>query len=93
MVPDKQHPHELLEQLPPAAIGVLKSLLDPVPRAIANAPLMTNHAQRQMKRPSPKRANGRSISFSFARMPTLSRFAASVIGAKPTDDLLLPNPE
>jgi hypothetical protein len=40
---DKQHAHELIEQLPPsqvpAAIGMLKSLLDPVSRVIANAPV------------------------------------------------------
>ena len=43
MAADKQHAHELIEQLPPsqvpAAIGMLKSLLDPVSRAIANAPI------------------------------------------------------
>ncbi len=43
MAADKQHAHELIEQLPPsqlpAAIGMLKSLLDPVSRAIANAPM------------------------------------------------------
>jgi hypothetical protein len=43
MASDKQHAHELIEQLPPsqvpAAIGMLKSLLDPVARAIANAPI------------------------------------------------------
>jgi hypothetical protein len=39
MAADKQHAHELIEQLAPsqvpAAIGMLKSLLDPVARAIA----------------------------------------------------------
>jgi hypothetical protein len=43
MAPDKQQAQELIEQLPPsqvpAAIGMLKSLLDPVARAIANAPI------------------------------------------------------
>ena len=43
MAADKQHAHELIEQLPsnqvPAAIGMLESLLDPVSRAIANAPV------------------------------------------------------
>lgn len=43
MAADKQHAHELIDQLPPnqvpAAIGMLKSLLDPVSRAIANAPI------------------------------------------------------
>jgi Mg-chelatase subunit ChlI len=43
MVADKQHAHELIDQLPssqvPTAIGMLKSLLDPVARAIANAPI------------------------------------------------------
>jgi hypothetical protein len=43
MAADKQHAHELIEQLPasqvPAAIGMLKSLLDPVVRAIAKAPI------------------------------------------------------
>ncbi|MGB8581122.1 MAG: hypothetical protein WCD47_09895 [Candidatus Sulfotelmatobacter sp.] len=41
MAADKQRAHELIEQLPasqvPAAIGMLKGLLDPVARAIANA--------------------------------------------------------
>jgi len=43
MAADKEHAHELIEQLPPsqvpAAIRSLKSLLDPVARAIANAPI------------------------------------------------------
>ncbi|MFZ0279100.1 MAG: hypothetical protein WA254_02535 [Candidatus Sulfotelmatobacter sp.] len=43
MAADKQHAHKLIDQLPssqvPAAIGMLKSLLDPVSRAIANAPV------------------------------------------------------
>ena len=43
MAADKQHAHELIEQLPPsqvpAAIGMLKSLLDPVSRVITNAPM------------------------------------------------------
>jgi hypothetical protein len=43
MAADKQHAHELIDQLPPsqvpAAIGMLESLLDPVSRAIANAPV------------------------------------------------------
>ncbi len=40
---DKQHAHELIERLTPslvpAAVGMLESLLDPVARAIANAPV------------------------------------------------------
>jgi len=43
MAADKQHAHELIEQLDPTqvptAIGMLESLLDPVARAIANAPV------------------------------------------------------
>ena len=43
MAADKQHAHELIEQLAPsqlpAAIGMLERLLDPVARAIANAPI------------------------------------------------------
>jgi hypothetical protein len=43
MAADKQHAHELIDQLPssqvPAAIDMLESLLDPVSRAIANAPV------------------------------------------------------
>jgi hypothetical protein len=43
MAADKQQAHELIEQLPPsqvpAAIGMLKSLLDPVARATSNAPI------------------------------------------------------
>jgi hypothetical protein len=42
MAADKEHAHELIERLAPgqvpAAIGMLESLLDPVARAIANAP-------------------------------------------------------
>jgi hypothetical protein len=43
MAADKQHAHELIDRLPPnqvpAAIVMLESLLDPVSRAIANAPV------------------------------------------------------
>jgi hypothetical protein len=43
MAADKEHAHELIERLArsqvPAAIGMLASLLDPVSRAIANAPV------------------------------------------------------
>lgn len=43
MAADKQHAHELIERLAPengpAAIGMLEALLDPVSRAIANAPV------------------------------------------------------
>jgi len=43
MAADKQHAHELIERLAPsqvpAAIGMLEGLLDPVSRAIANAPI------------------------------------------------------
>jgi len=43
MAADKQHAHELIERLAPsqvpAAIGMLERLLDPVARAIANAPI------------------------------------------------------
>jgi len=43
MAADKQHAHQLIEQLDasqvPAAISMLESLLDPVARAIANAPV------------------------------------------------------
>jgi len=43
MAADKQHAHALIDQLPPnqvpAAIGMLERLLDPVSRAIANAPV------------------------------------------------------
>jgi hypothetical protein len=43
MAADKQHAHELIERLAPsqvqAAVGMLESLLDPVARAIANAPV------------------------------------------------------
>jgi hypothetical protein len=42
MAADKQHAHELIDRLAPnqvpEAIGMLESLLDPVSRAIANAP-------------------------------------------------------
>src|SRR5450432_115290 len=43
MAANKQHAHESIEQLAPsqvpAAEGMLESLLDPVARAIANAPI------------------------------------------------------
>jgi len=43
MAADKAHAHELIDKLAPsqvpAAIGMLESLLDPVSRAIANAPV------------------------------------------------------
>jgi hypothetical protein len=43
MAADKQHAHELIDRLPPsqvpAAIDMLESLLDPVSRAIAEAPV------------------------------------------------------
>lgn len=43
MAADKQHAHELIERLAPsqvsAAIGMLERLLDPVSRAVANAPI------------------------------------------------------
>jgi len=43
MAADKQRAHELIDRLAPsqvpAAIGMLESLLDPVARAIANAPI------------------------------------------------------
>jgi hypothetical protein len=43
MAADKQHAHELIERLAPsqvlAAVGMLERLLDPVARAIANAPV------------------------------------------------------
>jgi len=39
----KEHAHELIDQLPPtqlsAVVGLLEAMLDPVARAIANAPL------------------------------------------------------
>jgi hypothetical protein len=39
---DKEHAHELIDQLPPpqlsAVVGLLEAMLDPVARAIANAP-------------------------------------------------------
>jgi hypothetical protein len=40
---DKQQAHELIERLPPtqlsAVVGLLEAMLDPVSRAIANAPI------------------------------------------------------
>jgi hypothetical protein len=40
---DKQHAHQLIDQLPPtqlsAVIGLLESMLDPVSQAIASAPV------------------------------------------------------
>jgi len=43
MAASKEHAHELIERLAPsqvsAVIGMLEALLDPVARAIANAPI------------------------------------------------------
>jgi hypothetical protein len=43
MAASKEHAHELIERLAPsqvsAVIGMLEALLDPVSRAIANAPI------------------------------------------------------
>ncbi|HWY19593.1 MAG TPA: hypothetical protein VNX26_00135 [Candidatus Acidoferrum sp.] len=43
MAADKQHAHKLIELMSPsqvpAAIGMLERLLDPVARAVANAPI------------------------------------------------------
>jgi len=43
MAADKQHAHELIDRLAPsqvaAVVGMLEALLDPVSRAIANAPV------------------------------------------------------
>ena len=43
MAPDKQRAHELVERLAPsqvqAVVGMLEAMLDPVARAIANAPV------------------------------------------------------
>jgi hypothetical protein len=43
MAADKQHAHELIERLAPsqvtAVVGMLEAMLDPVARAIANAPM------------------------------------------------------
>ena len=43
MAADKQHAHELIERLAPgqvaALVGMLEAMLDPVSRAVANAPL------------------------------------------------------
>ena len=65
MTADKQHAHELIERLAPsqvpAVIGMLERLLDPVSRAVANAPIDDNHSHLRTNWPSPKRASGRSI--------------------------------
>jgi hypothetical protein len=43
MAADKKHAHELIDRLAPsqvpAVVGMLEALLDPVSRAIANAPV------------------------------------------------------
>lgn len=43
MAADKQHAHELIERLAPrqvtAVVGMLEAMLDPVARAVANAPI------------------------------------------------------
>jgi hypothetical protein len=43
MTEKKQHAHELIERLPPtqlsAVVGLLEAMLDPVARAVANAPM------------------------------------------------------
>jgi hypothetical protein len=42
MADTKEHAHELIDRLPPtqlsAVVGLLEAMLDPVSRAIANAP-------------------------------------------------------
>ena len=47
MAGKKEHAHELIERLAPsqvsAVIGMLEALLDPVSRAIANAPIDDEH--------------------------------------------------
>ena len=57
---EKQQAHELIERLPPtqlsAVVGLLEAVLDPLSRALANAPMMTNQLQR--KKRWRKRANG-----------------------------------
>lgn len=54
MAADKQHAHELIDKLAPsqvpAAIGMLESLLDPVSRAIANAPIDDEPVTEEEKR-------------------------------------------
>jgi hypothetical protein len=65
MAADKQHAHELIERLAPSqvsvVVGMLEALLDPVARAIANAPSTMNHSRRKTRRLSRELANGRSI--------------------------------
>jgi len=43
MAADKQHAHELIDRLTPsqvaAVVGMLEAMIDPVARAVANAPL------------------------------------------------------
>lgn len=43
MADTKEHAHELIDRLPPtqlsAVVGLLEAMLDPVSRAIANAPV------------------------------------------------------
>lgn len=54
MAADKQHAHELIDKLAPsqvpAAISMLQSLLDPVARAIANAPIDDEPVTEEEKR-------------------------------------------
>lgn len=54
MADTKEHAHELIDRLPPtqlsAAVGLLEAMLDPVSRAIVNAPVddePENEAERQ----------------------------------------------
>jgi hypothetical protein len=69
MAADKQHAHKLIDNLAPsqipAAIGMLESLLDPVARAIANAPIddepVTEEEAREVEAAKASLARGEGI--------------------------------
>lgn len=69
MAADKQHAHKLIESLAPsqipAAIGMLERLLDPVSRAIANAPVddqpITEEEVRELEEARASIARGEGI--------------------------------
>ena len=58
----KEHAHELIERLPPsqltAVVGLLEAMLDPVSRAIAQAPVEDEPVTAEERRRSPKHGSG-----------------------------------
>ena len=61
MATDRQHAHELIEQLPPsqlsALVGLLETMVDPVSRKLAAAPV-DDEAEAQEERLAAEKAEG-----------------------------------